>query len=73
MSSNLGSLGIYDYMESNGECVHLSPFYIQWAQEFERAEDFPKAAEVYKKGMKIKAEPLERIEQEYEYVLNVLF
>lgn len=68
MSSNVGSLGIYEFMYQSDQCTRLAAFYKQWAFELEQAEDFPKAADVYKKGIAERAQPLTDLENASLYV-----
>lgn len=60
-------------MHSSDHCTRLASFYKQWAYELEQAEDFPKATEVYKKGILAKAQPLNDLENAFQYEFQLYF
>lgn len=60
-STSVGSLGIFEHMFDKGYCVKLADFYIRWADDLERAEDYQKTIEVFKQGQKLGAQPADKL------------
>ena len=49
--------------------MRCSVFYVEWAMELERLENYTKAQEVFKKGMDKSAEPHDDLVTAYESVI----
>uniref|UniRef100_A0A914UR37 Uncharacterized protein n=1 Tax=Plectus sambesii TaxID=2011161 RepID=A0A914UR37_9BILA len=49
-------------MFDKGYCVKLADFYIRWADDLERAEDYQKTLEVFRQAKKFAAQPVDKID-----------
>ncbi|XP_061699689.1 mitotic checkpoint serine/threonine-protein kinase BUB1 beta [Syngnathoides biaculeatus] len=59
----LERLDIYRYMKAQGIGTTLASFYIAWAEELENHGDFLKADLIFQEGLKMLAQPLDRLQQ----------
>jgi len=54
-------LDMYKYMHAQGIGLMLSVFYIAWSEEYEKRGNFRKADSTYQDGLKVGAEPRDRL------------
>ncbi|XP_061553071.1 mitotic checkpoint serine/threonine-protein kinase BUB1 beta [Phycodurus eques] len=59
----LERLDIYRYMKAQGIGTTRASFYIAWAEELENHGDFLKADLIFQEGLKMFAQPLDRLQQ----------
>lgn len=62
----MGSTTVYEFMRSNGHCVRLAGFYLQWVGELEASGHFEEAAKIFQSGIQMEAQPLPSLMAAYE-------
>ncbi|XP_061897964.1 mitotic checkpoint serine/threonine-protein kinase BUB1 beta [Entelurus aequoreus] len=59
----LERLDFYRYMQAQGIGTTRAAFYIAWSEEYENRGDFLKADMIYQEGLKMFAQPIDKLQQ----------
>lgn len=64
-------LEIYQVVYDQGISTMCAPFYKAWADELDNNNDFKAADRIYELGKRVKAQPVEMLEEAHLYVFNL--